>query len=99
MFLHLYMIKISLPNNRLILNWHRIFTKEQLFLYLSKKLKTEVSKEQEIQELLSTHKELKIAIWHGDTFLQEESWETQDMILKVLRNCGEVKITGRHLKS
>jgi hypothetical protein len=93
------MINIPLPNNRLILNGHRIFTKEQLFLYLSKKLKTEVSKEQEIQELLSTYKELKIAIWHGDTFLQEENSGTQDMILKVLRNCGEVKITGRHLKN
>jgi len=93
------MINIPLPNNRLILNGHRIFTKEQLFLYLSKKLKTEVSKEQEIQELLSMYKELKIAIWHGDTFLQEENSETQDMILKVLRNCGEVKITRRHLKN
>ena len=99
MLLLLYMIKTPLPNNRLILNGHRIFTKEQLFLYLSKKLKTEVSKEQEIQELLSMYKELKIAIWHGDTFLQEENSETQDMILKVLRNCGEVKITRRHLKN
>ena len=65
---------------------------------MSKKFKTEVIKEQEVQELLSTYKELKIAIWHGDTFLQEENSETQDMILKVLRNCGEVKITGHHLK-
>ena len=60
MLLLLYMINIPLPNNRLILNGHRIFTKEQLFLYLSKKLKTEVSKEQEIQELLSMYKELML---------------------------------------
>jgi len=72
---------------------------QQLFFYLSKKFKTEVSEEQEVQELLSTYKELKIAIWHGDTFLQEENSETQDMILKVLRNCGEMKITGHHLKN
>lgn len=66
---------------------------------MSKKLKTEVIKEQEVQELLSMYKELKIAIWHWDTFLQEENSKTQDMILKILRNCGEVKITGRHLKN
>ena len=84
MLLHLYMTKISLANNRLILNWHRIFNKEQLFFYLSKKFKTEVIKEQEVQELLSTYKELKIAIWHGDTFLQEENSETQDMILNLI---------------
>ncbi|MBQ9553884.1 hypothetical protein IJU97_02805 [bacterium] len=44
---------ISLTNNRLILNGHRIFTKNELFSYLTKKFKTEKMDEKDMGEILS----------------------------------------------
>lgn len=66
------MIFNSLTNNRLILNGHRILNKNQLLEYFNKKFKSEITNEQAISEILAKHENLEIAIWHGDTFLQQE---------------------------
>lgn len=87
-----------LPNDRLILNGHRIFNLNQLFETISKRLKTEITDKNSIFQVLKHYHNLKIAIWHGDTFLQEENEETQQDILNLLNQCGEVKITKK-LKS
>lgn len=88
----------SLPNNRLILNGHRIFSLNQLFDYCSKRLKSEITDEKSFFQVLNRYRNLKIAVWHGDTFLQEENAEAQGQILKLLNQCGEVKVTKK-LKS
>lgn len=93
------MTPIPLTNNRLILNGHRIFNKKQFFAYLSKKFKSKITNEQEVSKILNAHKDLKIAIWHGDAFLQEENKKIQDSVIALLKSCGEVKITGHPLKS
>ena len=86
---------IQLPNNRLILNWHRIFNMDQLFEIFSKKFKSEVKSESEIEKILKNYKDLNIAIWHSDTFLKNEIKDKHDEIIKLLQKFGTVKQTWK----
>lgn len=45
----------ALPNNRLILNGHNILNQDQLFTFISKRLKTTVLDRQELRKLLSSY--------------------------------------------
>lgn len=85
----------QLPNNRLILNWHRIFNVKQLFEFFSKKFKSEVNTIQEIEKILQNYKWLNIAIWHSDTFLKDETLEKHDEIIKLLKKYWTVKQTWK----
>ena len=74
----------TLPNNKLILNGHRIFNMNQLFQFFSRKFESEVTSESEIEKILSNYVNLNIAIRHSDTFLKEESQHKHDWIIKLL---------------
>ena len=50
---------IQLPNNKLILNWHRILNMNQLFEFLSKKFKSEINSESDIEKILKNYADLK----------------------------------------
>lgn len=74
-----------LPSNRLILNGHKIHSVTDLLSYLNKRLQTTLFQTPvDFQELLNHYPGLTIAIRHGDTFLQDESPETQIKILQLL---------------
>lgn len=85
----------ALPNNRLILNGHKILNQDQLFASISKRLKTTVLDRQELRKLLSSYQGLHIAIWHGDSFLEEENEATQKEIVLLLSELGTLKISGK----
>ena len=85
----------QLPNNRLILNWHRIFNVKQLFEFFSKKFKSEVNTILEIEKILQHYKWLNIAIWHSDTFLKDETMEKHDEIIKLQQKYWTVKQTRK----
>ena len=55
---------IELPNNRLILNGHRIASIKQFYEYLTRKFKTSVNNTEDLK-ILKEYKELKIAIRHA----------------------------------
>jgi hypothetical protein len=61
----------QLPNNRLILNGHRLHSVNDLFAYVSRRLKRSeiIDTIDQLIEILSNYKPLQIAIRHGDTFL------------------------------
>jgi len=84
-----------LPNNKLILNWHRIFNMNQLFQFLSKKFETDVNSKSEIEKILSNYTNLNIAIWHSDTFLRDECQCEHDSIIKLLEKHWIVKQTWK----
>lgn len=86
---------IQLTNNKLILNWHRIFNMDQLFEFFSKKFKSEVNSESDIENILKDYKNLNIAVRHADTFLKDESKNKHDEIIKILKKHGKVKQTWK----
>jgi len=86
---------ITLPNNKLILNWHRIFNINQLFEFFSKKFKSEVKSKSGIENILKNYEKLNIAVRHADTFLKDESIAKHDEIIKILEKLGTVKQTGK----
>ena len=86
---------VTLLNNKLILNWHRIFNINQLFEFFSKKFKSEVKSESDIENILTNYKNLSIAIRHSDTFLKDETTIKHDKILKLLEKYGTVKQTWK----
>ena len=86
---------IQLTNNKLILNWHRIFNMNQLFEFFSKKFKSEINSEFDIETILKNYENLNIAIRHSDTFLKEESLDKRDEIIELLEKHGIVKQTGK----
>ena len=86
---------LILPNNKLILNWHRIFNIDQLFLFLSKKFKTKIGSEYDIEEILKNYENLNIAIRHADTFLKDEKQDKHDKIIEILEKHGTVKQTWK----
>lgn len=86
---------IQLPSNKLILNWHRIFNMNQLFGFFSKKFKSEVKSESDIEEILKGHENLNIAIRHSDTFLKDETLDKHDEIIELLEKYGIVKQTWK----
>ena len=83
-----------LPNNRLILNWHRIFNMNQLFQFFSRKFKSEVKSESDIENILKNYENLNIAVRHADTFLKDETTTKHDEIIELLEKYGTVKQTG-----
>ena len=86
---------IQLPNNKLILNWHRIFNMNQLFEFFSKKFKSEIKSEPDIENILKDYENLNIAIRHADTFLRDEILQKHDEIIEVLKKYGIVKQTWK----
>lgn len=86
---------INLPNNRLILNGHRIANTNQLFEYLSKKFKSEINWIEDLT-LLNQYKDLKIAIRHAWNFLEKETKTTHDKIIEELWKYWEIKQTWFH---
>ncbi len=85
----------KLPNNRLILNGHKILNQNQLFDFVSKRLKTTVLDSQELQKTLKKFQGLQIAIWHGENFLEKESKSLQEEMIQLLSNLGNLKISRR----
>lgn len=85
----------KLPNNRLILNGHKILNQNQLFDFVSKRLKTTVLDSQELQKTLKKFQGLQIAIWHGESFLEEESKSLQEEMIQLLSSLGILKISRR----
>ena len=86
---------IQLPSNKLILNWHRIFNMNQLFGFFSKKFKSEVKSESDIEEILKGYENLNIAIRHSDTFLKDETLDKHDEIIELLEKYGIIKQTWK----
>lgn len=86
---------IPLTNNKLILNWHRIFNTNQLFGFLSKKFKSNINSESDINEILKEYKNLNIIIWHSDTFLKDEIISKHDEIIQLLKKYGTIKQTWK----
>ena len=86
---------ITLPNNKLILNWHKIFNINQLFEFFSNKFKSEVKSESDIDKILENYEYLNIAVRHADTFLENESKNKHDEIIKLLEKYGKVKQTWK----
>lgn len=85
----------QLTNNKLILNWHRIFNINQLFEFFSKKFKSEVKSESDIENILKNYESLNIAVRHADTFLKDETTAKHDEIINLLEKLGTVKQTGK----
>ena len=86
---------IQLPNNKLILNWHRIFNMSQLFEFFSKKFKSEVKSESDIENILINYENLNIAVRHADTFLKNETTTKHDEIIELLEKFWTVKQTWK----
>ena len=86
---------IQLPNNKLILNWHRIFNMNQLFEFFSKKFKSEIKSEPDIENILKDYENLNIAVRHADTFLKNETAEKHNEIIMLLEHFWVVKQTGK----
>lgn len=86
---------IQLPNNRLILNGHRILSLKDLYDYLTKKFKHEIKSEKDLN-ILWEYKDLKIAIWHAWSFLEKETKEERDIIIDELSKYWEIKQTWIH---
>ena len=61
----------QLPNNRLILNGHKLHSVNDLFTYVSKRLKISetIDSLDQLIATLSNYETLQIAIRHSDTFL------------------------------
>jgi len=84
----------TLPNNRLILNWHRIFNMNQFFEFFSKKFKSEVKSKFDIENILKNYENPNIAVRHADTFLKDETTTKHNEIIELLEKYGTVKQTG-----
>ena len=84
---------IQLPNNRLILNGHKILNEDQLIAYINKRL--------HLYPLIHTLEDIKIhldgyisiAIRHGDSFLEQEEDSEKDRILHFLQQHRNTKIS------
>ena len=86
---------IQLPNNKLILNWHRIFNIDQLFQFFSKKFKSEIKSEYDIENILKNYENLNIAVRHADTFLKDEILTKHYEIIELLEKLWTVRQTGK----
>ena len=76
---------------------------KQLFEFFSKKFKSEINSESNIENILrknilKDHENLNIAIRHADTFLRNETTTKHDEIIKLLEKYGTVKQTWRNKK-
>lgn len=82
---------IELTNNKLILNWHRITSEEQFFEYMSKKFRKEIKTLEDLN-ILKEYKDLKIAVWHATSFIEDDT-NKREKIIKELEKYWEVKQT------
>jgi len=82
---------IELTNNKLILNWHRITSEEQFFEYMSKKFRKEIKTLEDLN-ILKMYKDLKIAVWHATSFIEDDT-NKRGKIIKELEKYWEVKQT------
>jgi len=67
----------------------------QLFEFFSKKFKSEIKSESDIENILKNYENLNIAVRHADTFLKDESIAKHDEIIKLLEKFWTVKQTGK----
>ena len=65
----------------------------QLFEFFSKKFKSEINSESDIENILRNYENLNIAVRHADTFLKDEPQNKHDEIIKLLEKYGTVKQT------
>jgi hypothetical protein len=65
----------------------------QLFEFFSKKFKSEVKSQSDIENILKNYEILNIAVRHADTFLKDESSAKDDEIIEMLEKFGTVKQT------
>jgi hypothetical protein len=65
----------------------------QLFEFFSKKFKSEINSEFDIENILKNYEILNIAVRHADTFLKDESSAKHDEIIEMLEKFGTVKQT------
>lgn len=70
----------------------------QLFELFSKKFKSEVYSEPDIENILKDYENLNIAVRHADTFLKDETKNKRDGIIELLEKYGTVKQTGNTKK-
>lgn len=84
-----------LPNNRLILNGHKLHTQQDMLAYVSKRLKQKnpiVSLDM-LVKILSAYDQLQIAIWHSDTFLWSEKEGRRGAVVQTLQKHRLVKMS------
>jgi hypothetical protein len=67
----------------------------QLFEFFSKKFKSEINSEFDIENILKNYENLNIAVRHADTFLRDESLNKRNEIIELLEKLGIVKQTGK----
>ena len=67
----------------------------QLFEFFSKKFKSEVKSESDIEDILKNYENLNIAVRHADTFLKDETPAKHDEIIKLLEKFWTVKQTWK----
>ena len=67
----------------------------QLFEFFSKKFKSEIKSESDIENILKNYENLNIAVRHADTFLKNESSAKHDEIIEMLEKFGTVKQTWK----
>ena len=67
----------------------------QLFEFFSKKFKSDVKSESDIENILKNYENLNIAVRHADTFLKDETKNKRDGIIELLEKYGTVKQTWK----
>jgi hypothetical protein len=60
---------------------------KELKSYLEKKFKISLNDIFEIKSLLEQYPNLRIAIWHSDTFLKDEELEERNSIISFFECC------------
>ena len=68
----------------------------QLFEFFSKKFKSEINSEFDIENILKNYENLNIAVRHADTFLRDETLNKHDEIIELFEKYGTVKQTGKN---
>lgn len=67
----------------------------QLFEFFSKKFKSKIKSESDIENILKNYENLNIAVRHADTFLKDETTAEHDKIIELFEKYGTVKQTGK----
>ena len=67
----------------------------QLFEFFSKKFKSEIKSEFDIENILKNYENLNIAVRHADTFLKDETTAKHDEIIELLEKFWTVKQTWK----
>ena len=67
----------------------------QLSEFFSKKFKSEIKSESDIENILKDCENLNIVIRHADTFLKDKISDKHDEIIELLEKYGTVKQTGK----